>query len=159
MQDVPLIVVCLVSPLISSLVTLLIVRRYIRQQEDRIRATIVTWVTAPDENIPSPLAAATDQIATVFAARIAKHVLASIHALTGQVANGAKGEIAAAAEAEVAASHPALGILANFLPKKIKRQMLTNPQFMQGLSQIVGNKGNGHAAGVQSSLFDRLKKL
>lgn len=154
-----LIIVCAVSPVITSLITLAIVHRYIRRQEERIREAITAWVTAPDEKTPSPLAVATDQIATVFAARIAKHVLASIHALTGQVANGAKGELAAAAEAEVTSQHPALGILANFLPKKIKRQMLTNPQFLQGLGQLVGNKSNGHAAGTQMSFVDRLKKI
>ena len=126
-----------------------------REYQERLRESLKAIFTCPDEATPSPFAELADQVCIIMAARLAQQVKTM---LAGK-ASGLSKEATAEAEAEVVGGGPSwLPIVAAILPKKIKAQMLRNPQFIQGIMNL---GGNGHAQPVgttSGSVRDRLQR-
>lgn len=123
-------------------------RVLVERKQQQLEQAIRAFVSSPDENTPSPLAAVTDQVAAVFAARLMQQLLARMN---GALGGSAKSENAAAVDAiegQLIASGPSwLPIVMGILPKKYTRAMLKNPQMMQGLASMMAGKNGGDQSG------------
>ena len=120
------------------------------RKERKLRAelseALQSFVSA-DDGTPSPLAIVMDQAAMLLAARLAQQV----KTMLAGVSNGASAE-ASNAQMEALGSAPGwLGLLANIIPKSLKKKMLKNPQIFSALSQFAGMNGkNGGAQAVEA---------
>jgi hypothetical protein len=101
------------------------------------------FVTSPDENTPSPLAVIVDQMSTLLAARLVQNIKQMI---SGVESGAAKGEQLALIE-EASASSPWVALLANMLPKRLRNQLMKNPQMLGALARMGG--GNHNATGAE----------
>lgn len=130
-----------------------------RRIRDEISESIRAVLTSPDENTPSPLAAYSDQVATILAARL----MQQIKAMIGGVESGASKAAAAEAQLELLeSSPPGLGLIAGILPKRLRNKLLNNPQmvgaFQHLLSGAKTNGGSSPGSSPVSSVADRLKR-
>lgn len=127
--------------------------RCVRGIEDRTRedlAAAVRGILVPAaEGQPSALAVYSDQVATLFAARIVQQLKTA----AGGVASGVSKEAESAAIAQVAGGSPWMALLAGLLPKKFRSQILAAPQFAGQLRLPDGGNGQQPTA----SVADRLK--
>lgn len=97
-----------------------------------------SMVEAPDATTPSPLAALIDQGALLLAARLMQQLKAM---LAGVESGASKGEqLALMTEAQ--GNSPWLALISNMLPKRIRNQLMRNPQMIGALSRLAGG-GNG----------------
>lgn len=137
--------------------------RWAANQERRIREEIAESIravlTSPDEDTPSPLAAYSDQVATILAARL----MQQLKAMIGGVESGAAKALAAEQQLELLDnSPPELGLLAGILPKRLRNKLLKNPQMVGALTGFLSkSKSNGAASSGSSpggSVRDRLKR-
>lgn len=163
---VALAIAAIVASLASSISIILFLIRIHRQLQrandelfERAAAALTSFVSCPAEDVPSPLAVLADQTATIFAARIMQQVRAS----AAGIASGQAQEAMAEASAELAGGSPMLGILAGLLPKKIRNQMLRNPQMVRQLA-LFGKNGGNHtdatpegSGGASGSVLGRLR--
>jgi hypothetical protein len=120
---------------------LLAVRWYHHERQrlrDDLEAAVRGFVEAPDAETPSPLAAFVDHIALLLAARLVQQVKAM---LAGVESGAAKGEQLAMFEA-AAEQSPWIGLIGGMLPKRIRNQLMKNPQMIGALSRL-GSGGNG----------------
>lgn len=120
-----------------------------RAREDLARAARVL-IEPPAEGQPSPLAIYSDQVATLFAARIVQQLKTA----AGGVASGVAKQEQAEALGSVAGRSPWLALLAGLLPKRFRNQILSSPQFTGQLSMLAD--GGNHQA-QPSSVANRLK--
>lgn len=116
----------------------------LRAWERRIRAELGDrlreFIEAPNDKTPSPLAVLIDQVATLLAARMAQQLKAM---LAGTESGLSKGEASALEGAAVAALPPWAAMLASILPKRIKRQLLSNPQMVASLGKLAQGANHG----------------
>ena len=123
------------------------VRWYKREREEtvsRFTQAVSDFLTAPDKETPSPLGMLLDQCALLLSARLVQQVKAM---LAGVESGESKGEQLALME-EVKASSPWLSLIAGMLPKRLQRQLLSNPQMVGALSKLGG--GNNHQTTADS---------
>jgi hypothetical protein len=123
-------------------------RHWYHQELARIRAEISEgirdFVTAPDENTPSPLAVVADSVSLLLAARLMQQVKAM---LAGVESGASKGEQLAMIT-DAAESSPVIAFLANILPKRIRNQLLKNPQMIGALAKLGGGSSGNHHESV-----------
>jgi hypothetical protein len=116
-----------------------IVRAWYNREASRIRGEISEAVqivvTSPNADTPSPLAVVVDQMAILLAARLVQNVKAM---LAGVESGESKGEQMAMI-ADAAEQSPWLALLANMLPKRIRNQLMKNPQMIGALAKLGGN--------------------
>jgi phage-related minor tail protein len=124
----------------------LLVRHWIRRQaaalRDEIAETVRTFVSAPDDKTPSPLAAVVDQFALLLAARLVQQVKAM---LAGVESGASKGEQLALMQ-DATSSSPWLALIAGIIPKRLRNQLMRNPQMIGALSKL-GGGGNHSTSG------------
>ena len=135
-----------VSMLVGTVCALVIARKLSEKYElERARMAqdladaFRQFVTAPDDKTPSPLAVLADVLATLLAARI----VSNLKDMMAGVESGKSREIQGQMIAEASASNPLVMLLANILPKKVRNQLLKNPQMIGALSKIGNMGGNG----------------
>lgn len=116
---------------------------------DELESAVRGFVEAPDDKTPSPLAAFVDHIALLLAARLVQQVKAM---LAGVESGAAKGEQLAMFEA-AAEQSPWIGLIGGMLPKRIRSQLMKNPQMIGALAKL-GGAGNG-ARGEPSEVVRR----
>jgi len=143
-----LVVVC--SSLVLTVWTLsvgFLLNRKERKLRAELSEALQSFVSAADDGTPSPLAVVMDQAAMLLAARLAQQV----KTMLAGVSNGASAE-ASNAQMEALGSAPGwIGLLANILPKSLKKKMLKNPQMLSVLAQFTGVNGkNGGAQAVEA---------
>lgn len=102
------------------------------------------------EGQPSALAIYSDQVATLFAARIVQQLKTA----AGGVASGVSKEAEAGALGQLAGGSPWLALLSGLLPKRFRNQLLSAPQFTGQLRLPEGNGSEPQTA----SVADRLKR-
>jgi hypothetical protein len=116
--------------------------RELARIREEISEAVRDFVTSPNENTPSPLAVVADQVSLLLAARLMQQVKAM---LAGVESGASKGEQLALIT-EASESSPLIAFLANVLPKRIRNQLLKNPQMIGALSKLGGSSGNHHEA-------------
>ena len=127
--------------------TAVICRKWYENERDRLldelRCALRDFVTAPDEQTPSPLAQLADVGATLFASRLMKHA----KDMLGGIASGdSKAEQLALLE-DATKDNPWIGMLASVLPKKLRASLLKHPQMIGALTKM-GSAGGNHGAEV-----------
>jgi hypothetical protein len=129
----------------------LLCRRWYNSELSRIRdeisSTLAAFVSSPDADTPSPLAVIVDQAALLLAARLMQQLKAM---MAGVESGESKGEQDLMIQAASAQS-PWLALIAGMLPKRIRNQLLKNPQMIGALSKIGGNHQAEPAQGAQKS--------
>jgi len=105
------------------------------KMKDEALATLREFISAPDADTPSPLAALTDTFATLLAARLVQNVKAM---LAGVESGASKGEQLALMD-EAMDKSPWLGLIGGMLPKRLRNSLMRNPQMIAALSRIGGN--------------------
>ena len=105
------------------------------KMKDEALATLREFISAPDADTPSPLAALTDTFATLLAARLVQNVKAM---LAGVESGASKGEQLALMD-EAMDKSPWLGLIGGMLPKRLRNSLMRNPQMVAALSKIGGN--------------------
>jgi hypothetical protein len=141
-----------------SLVSLWSVPALFLLRIDRIRAETKAEMAAAlrallepaGDGQPSPLAVYSDQVATLFAARIVQQ----LKAMAGGVASGVEKQAEAGAIGQLAGGSPWLALLAGLLPKRFRNQLMAAPQFAGQLKLPEGGNGQQPTA----SVADRLKR-
>jgi hypothetical protein len=113
-------------------------RREYRQLREEAAEALRGFVSAPDANTPSPLAAMCDQLALLLAARLVQQIKAM---LAGVESGASKGEQLGLMQ-EASQSSPWLSLIAGMLPARLRNQLLKNPQMVGALSKMVGTGGN-----------------
>jgi formyltetrahydrofolate synthetase len=130
--------------------------RWYRSEAARIRDEVSealrTFVTAPDDKTPSPLAVATDMVAMLLAARFMQQLKAM---MAGVESGESKAEKDAMIDAATANS-PWLALLANIIPKRLRNQLMKNPQMIGALANL--GRGN-HSADATPSGVQRTFEL
>ena len=125
----------------------LVLRRWYNHQLSNLREEATNalheFLSAPDEHTPSPLAAITDQLATLLAARLMQQLKAM---LAGVESGAAKDEQLALMES-ASEGNPWLALIAGALPKRIRNSLLKNPQMVGALSKL-GHGSNGEQPAV-----------
>lgn len=116
-----------------------------RQIEKRIDASLRGFIESADEKTPSPLAVIVDQFAVVFAGRLVQQLTAGLRSSVGGQNKHENEAMADLSEAALTSGNPWLGLVANILPKKLKRTLLANPQMAQALATRL-NGGNHSSA-------------
>jgi hypothetical protein len=110
---------------------------YISLVKRRISRKINDFISAPDNETPSPLASLFDSMAYVVAARLVHQIKTTIGGMNSVDAKNARRE----AVQEAMQANPTLAGLAQFLPKRwLKPEIL---QAGAALLSKVGNRGNG----------------
>jgi hypothetical protein len=102
-------------------------------------------VTPPDEKTPSALAVYTDQLAIL----LARQFVQQLKTMLAGTESGLSKAAAAGQQLELIESGPPwLQLLAGILPKRLKSQILRNPQMLSALSSMVagGNHGSGESS-------------
>lgn len=102
------------------------------QARDQVTQALTAFVSPVKEGEPSPLAMIADQLAIVFAARIVQQLT---ERAAGIASGQARAELAEQAQ-ELAGASPWLGVLAGILPKRLRNQLLRNPQMVGSLAQL-----------------------
>ena len=105
------------------------------KMKDEALATLREFISAPDADTPSPLAALTDTFATLLAARLVQNVKAM---LAGVESGASKAEQLALIDGAMQQS-PWLGLIGGMLPKRLRNSLMRNPQMIAALSRIGGN--------------------
>lgn len=126
--------------------------KWYRSESTRIRDELSeaahTFLTSPNAETPSPLAVMTDQVALLLAARL-------VQQLKAMMAGVESGESKAEHDnmiAQATAGSPWLALLAGILPKRIRNQLMRNPQMIGALSKLGGNHSADSApSGAQRS--------
>ena len=113
--------------------------KLLSRERDRLKdeaiATLREFISAPDADTPSPLAALTDTFATLLAARLVQNVKAM---LAGVESGASKAEQLALIDGAMQQS-PWLGLIGGMLPKRLRNSLMRNPQMVAALSRIGGN--------------------
>lgn len=133
-------------------------RREARRALSNLEETVHAFVTAPDETTPAPVASYIDLVSTMLVTRAVQQVKAMA---SGVLSGEAKREKDGVVAESLAAAPPWLGLAATFLPKKVVRQVMSNPQMLGMLGNFGGaRKGNhnGDTAATTSVIQDRLKR-
>lgn len=117
------------------------VDRKVREWRQSIEDLVRSFVEAPDEKTPSPLAVLMDQGATLLAARL----MQQLKAMLAGVESGLSKQESTELLANAANGSPFLGMLAGILPKRIRAGLMKNPQMIGALANLV-NRDNGHQA-------------
>lgn len=125
---------------------LVLVHWYIDQQKRKIRKEIEdlvrTIITAPDEKTPSPLAVIIDQGALLLAARLMQQLKAM---LAGTESGLSKAEGAEVQLSMLEGAPPWASLVLGILPKRLRSQLLKNPQMIGALSAMTGGNHAGEA--------------
>ncbi len=124
----------------SFIVATLVARWIDRKVEDEkteLALHIRSYVESPNEENPSPLALMADQFAILFAGRLWQHMEARIRGSNAQTTVALNKQ----EQAELAASNPGMALAMAFLPKKVKKMFVENPQFVGALSNLAGGSG------------------
>lgn len=100
------------------------------------------------EGQPSALAVYSDQVATLFAARIVQQLKTA----AGGVASGVSKEAEAGALGQLAGGSPWMALLAGLLPKRFRTQLLSAPQFASQLRLPEPTNGQQATASVAARL-------
>ena len=147
---------CLVAVFASFYVALRVwVSRERQRIKDDLAQALRDFVTSPDDNTPSPLAVYSDMVATLLAARFTQQVKTM---LAGTESGLAKGEAAGQQLALLENAPPWLGLVAGALPKRLRTQMLKNPQMVGALSNMLAPKNGGDGASAAGSVRNRLER-
>lgn len=128
------------------LAALVLFPAWVARRQWGLERQLRAFVESHDDQ-PSPLAILTDQMATLFAARMWQQVESRLRGAAGTVAR----EGQQVAEEQVAASGPLAALAMAFLPKKAKLMMVKNPQFLGALQALVAGAGKGSVADSNSS--------
>lgn len=134
-------------------------QRCIEGVESRTRQDLTQAVRAilepAAEGQPSALAVYSDQVATLFAARIVQQFKTA----AGGIASGVSKEAQTEAMGQLAGTSPWMALLAGLLPKKFRNSIMSSPQFTGQLSMLAGGQpgGNNHADQTPS-VASRLKR-
>lgn len=128
----------------SGYLALKICRREVSRVRDEASEMLAEFLTSPDKDTPSPFAALLDQAALLLAARLVQQVKAM---LAGVESGVSKGEQLAMME-EVKAGSPWLSLIAGMLPRRLQKQLLSNPQMIGALSRLGG--GSNHQSTADS---------
>lgn len=120
--------------------------------KDDLAQALHDFVSAPDENTPSPLAVYSDMVATLLAARFVQQVKAM---LAGTESGLSKNEAAGQQLALMEGAPSWVTLLAGALPKRLRGQLMRNPQMVGALSSLLAPKNGGAEAG--GSVRDRLR--
>jgi hypothetical protein len=104
---------------------------------DEIASAVQAFVTSPNTDTPSPMAVLIDQGALLLSARLMQQAKAM---LAGVESGESKGEQLAMIT-EASNSNPWLALLSGILPKRIRNQLMRNPQMIGALSKL-GSGGN-----------------
>ena len=152
-------VVILVSALCQGLVgfsLLLLARKWYVRESDTIREEILQtvrgFIEAPNGETPSALAVIADQFATLFAARL----LQQAKSMLGGVASKVQQSEQLALIEEAAEANPLVSMLANMLPKRIRNNLLKNPQLVGALAKFGGGNNHSVAGGGGDDVSDRI---
>lgn len=116
------------------------------QEKAKAQKALREFVTSPDESTPSPLAIMLDPLATLVAARLVQQVKAM---LAGVESGESKREQAQLIEGMIG-SNPWLSLASQVLPKRLTKKLMSNPQMVGALGQIMAEKresDNGHTTG------------
>lgn len=130
-------------------------RRREQRYREEIKRAISEWMSAPNEETPSPFAMIADQICTLLAARLVQQVKAM---LAGTESGLSKQATQLEFEGLTANASPWLGVLANVLPKRIRGQLMKNPQMVAALSKLGNHSGDDGSNHTGSSVADRLRR-
>lgn len=121
----------------------LLVRSWVARQERKYRQELQelvrSFVEAPDDKTPSPLAVLIDQGATLLAARL----MQQLKAMLAGVESGLSKQESAQMLGAATEGSPFLGMLAGILPKRVRAGLMKNPQMIGALANMVNNRGNG----------------
>ncbi|MCJ7510305.1 MAG: hypothetical protein MUP14_05420 [Dehalococcoidia bacterium] len=132
-----------VSIPLAFVIALVIVHRWYEREKESIRQELLDALrqalTSPEKDVPSPVAILADQLATLFAQRTIQAVKATLGGVEKEVA---RGEQLAMFE-EAAGSSPWLGLIAGMIPKKLRNQLMRNPQMVGALAKLAG--GTNHS--------------
>ena len=144
-QDAIVLSVCMLVVFgVWSLALGLALRAYERHLRQEFEETLRAFVSSPDDKTPSPLAVLMDQAATLLAARLAQQLKAM---LAGTESGLSKAETQAVEADFLERLPPWAAILATVLPKRLKNQLLRNPQMVGSLAKMVGvNHGSERPA-------------
>lgn len=123
--------------------------KLLSRERDRLKdeaiATLREFISAPDADTPSPLAALTDTFATLLAARLVQNVKAM---LAGVESGASRGEQLALIDGAMQQS-PWLGLIGGMLPKRLRNALMRNPQMVAALSKLGTNHSSGTASDAQ----------
>lgn len=152
-----MIVLCVLAGL--SLVSMWAVSFLLIKRVELIEARTKTQLTETfraivepaTEGQPSVLAVYSDQVATLFAARI----IQQLKTAAGGIASGVSKEAEAGALGQLAGGSPWVALLAGLLPKRFRSQLLSAPQFASQL-RLPEPSDNGHRS--TATVADRLKR-
>ena len=147
-----------------SLIELALAAHWLKTEARRIQSSleesIHAFVTQPDADTPAPIASYIDLAATLLTARAIQQLKAMSAGVLSGEAKRAKDEVVA----ENMANAPGwMGLAASFLPKKVVRQVMSNPQMLGMLGKLGGGNGAGPVSQSGSStsittVQDRLKR-
>lgn len=135
------------------------------REKARIQQQLVDLVRSltepPDDKTPSALAVLMDQLALVLAARLVQQLKAMLAGTESGLSKQETGQL----ELDLGQTNPWLGILAGILPKRIRNQMLRNPQMVGALANMVkgsgdqaGQAGNNGQGGPGASVRERISR-
>lgn len=148
MSDAILFAICLGVVQALTVVTVAILfGRYVRRKEEEYaRRLLEAWkdiTESPDENTPSQLAQYADLFATVLAGRLMQQVKT---AMAGKLSGQARSEQAEAMGEAMAGLPPWMAVAAALLPKRLTKQLLTNPQMLGAFTKVAGNHSSSPAS-------------
>jgi DNA topoisomerase VI subunit B len=123
--------------------------KLLQKKEQKLREELIeslrSLISAPDESTPSPLAVYSDQVATLMAARLVQQV----KAMLAGTESGVSKELSADLLEGATDGNPWLGLIAGIIPKKLRNQLMKNPQMLGALSKLGGNHNQGNSADTQ----------
>lgn len=139
-----LLLVALLSLQVGCIVAAcILLPRYVARQKAQIADAARAFVSSPDDQTPSPLAAIADQCALLLVGRAQQAIETRMRGAAGAAARDeGKAEVAAA----LAQGPSWLPVLASFLPKRYLKLLAANPQFLGQLPLNLGGNGNGQHA-------------
>jgi hypothetical protein len=142
--------VLLVGLFLSNIVLVALIyglARRLHTIEARITANITTFLSAPDDKTPSPLAQLIDNVAAVVASRAASSAMAVIRGSIGGTMKGVNSE----AISEASQMSPGLALAATLAPKQFRR-LGKNPLALRGLDGLLGKIVGGLGANGQGTI-------
>ena len=131
---------------------------YVDQQKRKIRDEISelvrAFITAPDDQTPSPLACLIDQGSLLLAARMVQQLKAM---LAGTESGLSKAEGLEKQLSMLDDAPPWASIVLGILPKRLRSQLLKNPQMIGALSSFKPGNGAGSPGSAGGSVAGRLR--
>lgn len=123
--------------------------RLVQQLKDLVRG----FAEAPDKDTPSALAVLIDQIALVLAARLVQQLKAMLAGTESGISKNETQQLAM----DLGEGNPWLGILAGILPKRLRNQLLRNPQMVGALTKFAAGRNGSGASAQPGMLTDRIR--